>query len=51
MPWAGVELRHFLHDMGTLMLGHYEWARRQRRYAATDNYIFDAPVVADVHKF
>ncbi|CCM80010.1 hypothetical protein AS026_19810 [Rhizobium altiplani] len=40
-PWAGAELRRFLNDMGTLMRGHYDWARRQKRYAATENYIFD----------
>ncbi|WP_407169242.1 terpene synthase family protein [Bradyrhizobium sp. ORS 111] len=46
-PWAGAELRRFLHDMGTLMRGHYDWARQQKRYAATDNYFFDAPVEPD----
>ncbi|MBR8243318.1 terpene synthase family protein [Burkholderia multivorans] len=40
--WASAELQHFLHGMGTLMRGHYDWARRQKRYAATDNYIFEA---------
>ncbi|MCZ4093518.1 terpene synthase family protein [Sinorhizobium psoraleae] len=42
--WAGAELRRFLNDMGTLMRGHYDWARQQKRYAATDNYFFDATV-------
>ncbi|MEM5388234.1 terpene synthase family protein [Paraburkholderia phymatum] len=39
--WAGDGLQRFLHDMGTLMRGQYDWARRQKRYAATDNFFFD----------